>query len=88
MPTLSGSHHKTSVAVAESSLGSDLAVTEMVGGGEAYSPLGLQWARLGPCGGIGSGSVLSLRSRTSSPEEAVLNTLQGNCYSYQTRLLR
>ena len=36
MPTLSGSHHKMSVAVAESSLGSDLAVTEMVGGGEAY----------------------------------------------------
>ena len=36
MPTLSGSHHKTSVAVAESSLGSDLAVAEMVGGGEAY----------------------------------------------------
>ena len=36
MPTLSGSHHKTSVAVAESSLGSDLAVTEVVGGGEAY----------------------------------------------------
>ena len=36
MPTLSGSHHKTSVAEAESSLGSDLAVTEMVGGGEAY----------------------------------------------------
>ena len=36
MPTLSGSHHKTSVAEAESSLGSDLAVTEVVGGGEAY----------------------------------------------------